>query len=92
MKKFVIERNLPGAANLSRDQLRYIAQAFCEAADRLKNPYTWLQSFIADDKIYCVHITEAKKPFVNIQDCKNSDQHHLRSENNNRCYSCQYLG
>ena len=60
MKKFVIERNLPGAANLSRDELRDIAQAFCEAARRLEKPYTWLQSLIADDKIYCIHIAESK--------------------------------
>jgi hypothetical protein len=61
MKKFVIERNLPGAANLSRDELQDIARAFCEAASRLKKPYTWVQSFIADDKIYCVHIAESKE-------------------------------
>ena len=61
MKKFVIERNLPGAANLSPGELRDIARAFCEAASRLKKPYNWLQSFIADDKIYCVHIAESKE-------------------------------
>jgi hypothetical protein len=36
-------------------------RAFGEAASQLKKPYTWLQSFIADDKIYCVHIAESKE-------------------------------
>jgi hypothetical protein len=34
---------------------------FVKAESRLKKPYTWVQSFIADDKIYCVHIAESKE-------------------------------
>jgi hypothetical protein len=58
MKKFIVERNLPGAGNLSRDELQAIAQTSCEVIDQLGKPYHWIQSFITNDKIYCVHIAE----------------------------------
>ena len=61
VKKFVIERNLPGASNLSTEELRGISQTFCEAANKIGTPYTWVQSFITDDKIYCVHIAASRE-------------------------------
>jgi hypothetical protein len=61
MKKFVIERNLPGASNLSVEELRDISQNFSEAANKLGTSYSWVQSFITDDKIYCIHIAESKE-------------------------------
>jgi len=61
MKKFVIERIIPGASNLTREELRQISQMFCEAADKLGESYSWVQSFITDDKIYCIHIAESKE-------------------------------
>ena len=56
MKKFVVERNLPGAGNLTAEELQVIAQTMCEAADQLEAPYHWIQSYITEDKIYCIHI------------------------------------
>jgi hypothetical protein len=61
MKKFVIERNLPGAGNLSPQELQTIAQTSCEAVSELGKPYHWIQSFVTDDKIYCVHIAESEE-------------------------------
>ena len=58
MKKFVVERNLPGAGNLTPEELQFISQTSCEAITRLGKPYHWIQSFVTDDKIYCVHIAE----------------------------------
>jgi hypothetical protein len=58
MKKFVIERNLPGAGNLSKEELQAISQTSCEAIGEMGKPYHWIQSFITDDKIYCIHIAE----------------------------------
>ena len=58
MKKFVVERNLPGAGNLTPEELQSISQTSCEAITRLGKPYHWIQSFVTDDKIYCVHIAE----------------------------------
>jgi hypothetical protein len=61
MKKFVIERILPGASNLTKEELRQISQLFCDAIDKLEESYSWVQSFITDDKIYCIHIAETKE-------------------------------
>jgi len=60
MKKFVVERNLPGAGNLSPKELQAISQTSCEVAIQCGKPYHWLQSFITEDKIYCIHIAESE--------------------------------
>jgi hypothetical protein len=61
MKKFVIERNLPGAGNLSMEELQAISQASCAVVNGLGKPYHWIQSFVTDDKIYCIHIAESEE-------------------------------
>ena len=61
MKKFVVERNLPGAGNLSPEELRAISQTSNDAIDQLDKPYHWVQSFITGDKIYCIHIAESEE-------------------------------
>lgn len=61
MKKFVIERSFPGASNLSQEELRNISQTFNEVANEMETPYTWIQSFITEDKIYCIHIAASKE-------------------------------
>lgn len=61
MKKFVVERNLPGAGNLSPEELQSISQTSCEVISHLGKPYHWVQSFITDDKIYCIHIAESEE-------------------------------
>lgn len=61
MKKFVIERNFPGAAELTAEELQAISKKSCDVAENLGKPYTWVQSFVAGDKIYCVHIAESEE-------------------------------
>jgi hypothetical protein len=61
MKKFVVERNLPGAGNLSAEELQTISQTSCDVINKLGKPYHWIQSFIAEDKIYCIHIAESEE-------------------------------
>ena len=61
MKKFVIERNFPGASDLSAAELQAISQTSCEAQGKLGQIYTWVNSYIAEDKIYCIHIAESKE-------------------------------
>jgi hypothetical protein len=58
MKKFIIERNLPGASNFSREELQAISQTSNSVVKTLGKSYTWVQSFITNDKIYCIHIAE----------------------------------
>ena len=58
MKTFLIEREIPGAASLSPDELRGITSTSNDAVDQLHKPYKWLHSYVAGDKIYCVHQAE----------------------------------
>ena len=56
MPKFVIERELPGAGKLSPDQLHAIAQKSCGVLQKMGPQIQWIESFVTDDKIYCVYI------------------------------------
>ncbi|GAA1478830.1 hypothetical protein GCM10009623_32760 [Nocardioides aestuarii] len=58
MKRFVIEREIPGASDLTPQQLAEIAQTSNSAVESLGVPYTWVNSYVAGDKIYCVHEAE----------------------------------
>jgi len=55
MPRFVIEREIDGAKDLTEDQLAEIAKTSNAAAESLGVPYTWVTSYVAGDKIYCVH-------------------------------------
>ena len=58
MPTFLIERNIPGASQLTADQLREIARTSNAVVDGLETDYTWHQSYVAGDKIYCLHEAE----------------------------------
>ena len=58
MTRFVIEREIPGAKDLTQEQLADIARTSNDAAASLGVPYTWVTSYVAGDKIYCVHDAE----------------------------------
>ena len=58
MTTFLIERNIPGASQLTADQLRDIAKTSNDVVDGLGVSYTWVRSYTAGDKIYCVHETD----------------------------------
>lgn len=56
MPKYVIEREIPGAGNLSADELHAISQKSCSVLSRMGPQIQWVQSYVTDDKIYCVYI------------------------------------
>ena len=58
MTQFIIERNIEGASTLSADELADIAAKSNQVVDDLGVPYTWVRSYVAGDKIYCVHETD----------------------------------
>ena len=58
MKTFVIEREIPGASELTDEQLLGITSTSNDAVAALEKPYKWLHSYVAGDKIYCVHQAE----------------------------------
>ena len=56
MPKFIIERELPGAGKLPPDQLQAISQKSCGVLRELGTGIQWLESFVTDDKLYCIYI------------------------------------
>ena len=56
MPKFVIEREIPGAGQLSSEQLHAISQTSCGVLREMGPQIQWLQSYVTDDKIYCIYI------------------------------------
>lgn len=55
MPTYLIEREIPGASDLSKEELEEITRRSNEAAEGLSRPYTWRHSYVAGDKVYCVH-------------------------------------
>jgi hypothetical protein len=55
MKRFIIEREIPGAGDLTAAELAEISIKANIAAASLGVPYRWVTSYVAGDKIYCVH-------------------------------------
>ena len=56
MPKFLIERNLPGAGQLTPDQLTAISQKSCSVIKAIGPEIQWINSFVTTDKIYCIYI------------------------------------
>ena len=56
MPKFVIEREIPGAGKLSPQDLQGISQKSCSVLGKMGPQIQWVESFVTDDKIYCVYI------------------------------------
>ena len=56
MPKYVIERELPGAGNLSPEGLKGISQKSCSVLRELGPEINWIHSYVTDDKIYCVYV------------------------------------
>ena len=61
MPKYVIEREIPNAGKLSKDELRAISQKSCGVLRNLGPQIQWLQSYVTDDKLYCVYIAPNEK-------------------------------
>ena len=59
MKRFMIEREIPGASELTQEQLAEISKTSNAAVASLGVPYTWVNSYVAGDKIYCIHQAES---------------------------------
>ena len=56
MPKYLVEREIPGAGKLSPQQLQAISQKSCSVLNKLGPQIQWVQSYVAEDKIYCVYI------------------------------------
>jgi hypothetical protein len=56
MPKYVIEREIPGAGKLPASELEAISQKSCDVLRGMGPRIQWLQSYVTEDKIYCVYI------------------------------------
>jgi Protein of unknown function (DUF4242) len=55
MPKYAIERDVPGAGDLTLDQLREISQRSCRVLSKLGSDIQWIESYVTGDKIYCIY-------------------------------------
>lgn len=71
MPKYVIEREIPGAGNMTAEQLKSISQTSSGVLMNMGPQIQWLQSFVTGNKIYCVYISPN---VVNMQNRQGSRQ------------------
>jgi hypothetical protein len=57
MPKYLIERELPGAGNLSNTDLQAISQTSCDVLQKMGPQIQWVESYVTGDKVYCVYIS-----------------------------------
>jgi len=58
MKRFVIERNIPGVGALTPEQLKGAAQTSNGALAQLSGRVQWLHSYVVEDKTFCIYVAE----------------------------------
>lgn len=58
MPKFIIERDIPDAGKLTAEQLHGIAVKSCDVLRAMGPSIQWIESFVTDDKVYCVYYAE----------------------------------
>lgn len=56
MPKYIIEREIPGAGSLTQQELKAISQKSCGILNSMGPRIQWLESYVTDDKVYCVYI------------------------------------
>ena len=56
MPKFLIEREIPGAGDLSSQDLQAISQKSCGVLQKMGPQIQWVESYVTGDKIYCIYI------------------------------------
>ncbi len=61
MPKFVIEREIPGAGDISAADIKAISQKSCAVLQELGPQIQWVQSYVTENKIYCVYIAPNKE-------------------------------
>jgi hypothetical protein len=60
MKRYVIERDLPGIGGMNRAQLKDAAATSNNALAKLSGKAQWLQSFVVDDKTFCIYLADGE--------------------------------
>lgn len=58
MKRYVIERNIPGVGRLNREQLKDASATSNAALARLGGKVQWVESYVVDDKTFCIYLAD----------------------------------
>lgn len=58
MRRYVIERDVPGIGTLSREQLQGASAKSCDALRKIGSGVQWIESFVAADKTFCVYLAD----------------------------------
>ncbi len=61
MPKFVIEREIPGAGKMSPQELQGLSRKSCDVLKKMGPQIQWIQSYVTDDKVYCVYVAPDEK-------------------------------
>ena len=69
MKKYIVERKLPGAGNLTAEELSEISKTSVAVIKVLGKPYVWVESYVTEDKIYCIHEAENENDIREHANC-----------------------
>jgi hypothetical protein len=56
MPKYIIERDIKGAGQMSSEQLQLVADKSCCILREMGPQIQWIESFVTEDKIYCIYI------------------------------------
>ena len=55
LQTYLIEREIPGAGELTADQLKGISQKSCEVLNQMGPEIEWVHSYVTDNKVYCLY-------------------------------------
>ena len=69
MKKYIIERDVPGAGNMTAEDLQSISKTSNAVISVLGRRYTWVQSFVTENKIFCIHEAENEQDILEHAKC-----------------------
>ena len=64
LKTYLIEREIPGAGELTADQLKGISQQSCIVIKNIGPQIEWLHSYVTDNKVYCIYKAENDGPYL----------------------------
>ncbi len=64
LKTYLIEREIPGAGQFTAQQLQEISQKSCSVLQEMGPEIQWLQSYVTEDKIYCIYRAESKEAIL----------------------------
>ncbi len=65
MPKYIIEREIPDAGTLSEEELQEISQKSCYILKQMGPQIQWLESYVTDNKIYCIYIAPDEQTIRN---------------------------